>query len=98
MSLRSRLLAALRAPLGAEAVPLRVVFRDGEAFDLAPDPAVTITLHSRRLLRLFLTGGMARLAQAYVAGELTAAPGSKFSMSRICARTTRRPSPTGYAG
>jgi cyclopropane-fatty-acyl-phospholipid synthase len=72
MSLRHRLLAALRARLGAEGVPLRIVFWDGEAFDLAADPAVTITLHSRRLLGLFLTGGMGRLAQAYVARELTA--------------------------
>jgi cyclopropane-fatty-acyl-phospholipid synthase len=72
MSLRSRLLAALRARLGAESMPLRIVFWDGEAFDLASDPAVTITLHSRHLLRLFLTGGMGRLAEAYVTGELTA--------------------------
>jgi cyclopropane-fatty-acyl-phospholipid synthase len=72
MSLRSHLLAALRDRLGAEGVPLRIVFWDGESFDLTPDPTVTITLHSPHLLRLFLTGGMGRLAQAYVAGELTA--------------------------
>jgi len=70
MSLRHRFLEALRARLGAGSVPLRIVFWDGEGFDFAPAPAVTIALGSRRLLRRFLTGDMARLAEAYVTGEL----------------------------
>jgi cyclopropane-fatty-acyl-phospholipid synthase len=70
MSLRHRFLEALRARLGAGGLPLRIVFWDGEAFDFAPAPAVTIALSSRRLLRRFLTGDMGRLAEAYVAGEL----------------------------
>ena len=70
MSLRNRFLEMLRARLGAGGVPLRIVFWDGEAFDFAPAPAVTIALGSRRLLRRFLTGNMGRLAEAYVEGEL----------------------------
>jgi cyclopropane-fatty-acyl-phospholipid synthase len=70
MSLRHRFFKALRARLGAGGLPLRIVFWDGEAFDFAPAPAVTIALGSRRLLRRFLSGDMGRLAEAYVAGEL----------------------------
>jgi cyclopropane-fatty-acyl-phospholipid synthase len=64
MSLRHRFLEALRARLGAGAFPLRIVFWDGEAFDFAPAPAVTIGLNSRRLLRRFLNGDMGGLAEA----------------------------------
>jgi cyclopropane-fatty-acyl-phospholipid synthase len=71
MSLRHRFLEGLRARLGAGGLPLRVVFWDGEAFDFAPNPGVTIGLNSRRLLRRFLTSDMRRLAEAYVVGELT---------------------------
>jgi len=48
---------------------LRLRFWDGEVFDFALAPSVTIVL-SRRLLRWFLTGDMARLARAYVEGEI----------------------------
>jgi cyclopropane-fatty-acyl-phospholipid synthase len=68
MSLRGRVLAHLRNRLGG--LPLRLVFWDGEAFDFAPDPRITLTLHTRRLARWFLTGNMARLGGAYVSGEL----------------------------
>jgi cyclopropane-fatty-acyl-phospholipid synthase len=70
MSLRHRFLEVLCARLGAAGLPLRIVFWDGEVFDFAPAPAVTIALGSRRLLRRFLSGDMGRLAEAYVAGEL----------------------------
>lgn len=72
ISLRQRLLDRLRERLeaGGAAPRLRIVFWDGEHFDFAGAPQVTITLRSRRLLRLFLTGNMRRLAQAYVEGEL----------------------------
>jgi cyclopropane-fatty-acyl-phospholipid synthase len=70
ISLRDRLLARLRDRFGDAAPPLRIVFWDGTAFDFAPAPQVILTLHSRRLLRLMLTGNMGRLAQAYVEGEL----------------------------
>ena len=69
MSLRSRLLVRLRDRFGG-AVPLRLVFWDGEAFDLAPAPQVTLALASPRLVRFFATGNIGRLAQAYVEGEL----------------------------
>jgi cyclopropane-fatty-acyl-phospholipid synthase len=60
----------LRDRFGDMAPSLRIVFRDGAAFDFAPSPRVVLTLHSRRLGRLLLTGNMGRLAQAYVEGEL----------------------------
>ena len=69
MSLRSRLLASLQRRLGG-ALPLRIVLWDGEAFDLMPAPRICLTLCSRRLARLFLTGNIGGLAQAYVEGEL----------------------------
>jgi cyclopropane-fatty-acyl-phospholipid synthase len=69
-SLRERFLDRLRDRFGDAAPPLRIVFWDGEAFDFASAPRVVLTLHSRRLLRLFLTGNMGRLAQAYVEGDL----------------------------
>jgi cyclopropane-fatty-acyl-phospholipid synthase len=69
MSLRRRFLAHLSARLGGT-TPLRIVFWDGDAFDFAPAPAVTLRIGSRRLLRLFLTGNMGALCAAYVSGEL----------------------------
>jgi cyclopropane-fatty-acyl-phospholipid synthase len=68
MSLRSRVLQHLRTRLGG--LPLRLVFWDGEAFDFASEPRITLTLHNRRLARWFLTGNMAALGGAYVSGEL----------------------------
>jgi cyclopropane-fatty-acyl-phospholipid synthase len=69
MSLRRRFLDRLRDRLGG-AVPLRLVFWDGERFDLAPQPQVTLALNTPRLMRFFLMGDMGRLARAYVEGEL----------------------------
>jgi cyclopropane-fatty-acyl-phospholipid synthase len=69
MPLRRRFLDRLRDRLGG-AVPLRLQFWDGERFDLAPQPQVTLTLTSPRLMRFFLMGDMGRLARAYVEGEL----------------------------
>ncbi len=71
MSLRRRLLKFLHRRLRNEALPVRLAFWDGEAFDFAPAPTVTITLHSPRVLRLFLTGDMGRLGEAYVRGEIS---------------------------
>ncbi len=70
MSLRHRVLQHLRSRLAADALPLRLVFWDGEGFDFAALPSVTITLHSARLLRLLLSGNFAALGDAYVAGEI----------------------------
>jgi cyclopropane-fatty-acyl-phospholipid synthase len=69
-SLRGRLLARLRERL-AEAPPaLRIAFWDGEVFDFAAPPRVTLRIRSRRLGRWFLTGNMGRLAEAYAAGDI----------------------------
>jgi hypothetical protein len=68
MSLRGRVLVPLRNRLGG--LPQRLAFWAAEAFDFAPDPRVTLTLHTRRLARRFLTGNMAALGGAYVSGEL----------------------------
>jgi cyclopropane-fatty-acyl-phospholipid synthase len=71
MALRSRLLAYLRSRLADDPPPLRLVFWDGERFDFAPAPSVTITLHSPALLRTLLRGDFAKLGDAYVEGKLT---------------------------
>jgi len=69
MSLRQSFLDHLKGQLGST-LPLRIVFWDGDAFDFAPAPIVTLSLGSPRLLRLFLTGNMSGLCAAYVSGEL----------------------------
>ena len=69
-SLRNRVLTHLRDRLHGAPLPLRIAFWDGQIFDFAPAPEITVTLHSRRLLRFFVTGNMGRLAQAYVEGEI----------------------------
>lgn len=56
--------------LGGE-VSLRLVFWDGDVFDFAPNPRVTVALRTPRLLRLLMTGDMAGLGGAYVAGDIT---------------------------
>jgi len=69
-SLRHRLLGYLRERLGSDPPPIRLVFWDGDTFDLAPAPTVVIHLRSRAVLRLLLTGNMSRLGDAYVNGDL----------------------------
>jgi cyclopropane-fatty-acyl-phospholipid synthase len=67
--LRTRFLARLRNRLGGE-LPLRLVFWDGEVFDFATEPKVTLTLTTPRLIRLLLRGDIDGLGQAYIAGEI----------------------------
>ncbi|MGE5271703.1 MAG: class I SAM-dependent methyltransferase [Thiohalocapsa sp.] len=69
MKLRQRVLSHLRRRLD-DALPLRLVFWDGQVFDFAPAPTVALTLRTPRLLRLLLTGDMGRLAEAYVKGDI----------------------------
>ncbi|MGH6849189.1 MAG: class I SAM-dependent methyltransferase [Methylocella sp.] len=71
LSLRRQALGYLQRRLAGDPVPIRLVLWDGEAFDLAPAPTVTITIRSRAVLRLLLTGNMGRLGDAYAAGDLT---------------------------
>ena len=68
MSLRQRVLEYLRSRLADDPLPLRLIFWDGETFDFAAAPSVTITLHSSDLPRMLLRGNFARLGDAYVAG------------------------------
>jgi cyclopropane-fatty-acyl-phospholipid synthase len=70
-SLRRRVLQHLRDRIAGTPLALRLAFWDGETFDFAPAPKVTIAIGSRRVMRLFLTGNMARLGEAYVEGDLT---------------------------
>ncbi len=69
-SLRNRFLGRLRDRFGDAPPSLRIRFWDGEVFDFAAAPLVTLALTTPRLLRLFLTGNMAGLARAYVRGEI----------------------------
>src|SRR5579884_1915692 len=69
-SLRTRFLETLRARLGGETLPLRIAFWDGETFDFAAKPKVTIALSAPRLMRLFLFGDIGGLGRAYVRGEI----------------------------
>jgi cyclopropane-fatty-acyl-phospholipid synthase len=69
-SLRIRLLEKLRDRLGGEGLPLRIAFWDGQVFDLAAQPKVTIALTAPRLVRLFLLGDIGGLERAYVNGEI----------------------------
>jgi cyclopropane-fatty-acyl-phospholipid synthase len=80
MSLRNRFLGRLRDRLSDDPPPLRIKFWDGEAFDFTPVPRVTIILRTRRLMRFFLTGNMARLARAYVEGEIGVEGGLKDTL------------------
>ena len=70
MPLRRRFLIHLRKRLGDTRLPLRLTFWDGDSFDFAPAPVVTIAIRSASVLRLFLTGNMDRLGAAYVAGDV----------------------------
>jgi cyclopropane-fatty-acyl-phospholipid synthase len=70
MSLRTRFLARLRDRFADERLSLRLIFWDGEVFEFAAQPRVTITLRSSRLSRCLLAGDVARLGRAYVEGEI----------------------------
>ena len=70
VSLRRRVLSFIQRRLASDPPPIRLIFWDGEFFDLAPAPIVTITIRTRSVLRLLLTGRMDGLGDAYVAGDL----------------------------
>lgn len=69
-TIRSRLLTYLQERLGEDPPTVRLVFWDGDAFDLAPAPTIAITIGSCAVLRHLLSGDMSRLADAYVKGDL----------------------------
>src|SRR5690348_9491732 len=70
MSLRSRFLTRLRDRVTMDRLPLRITFWDGEVFEFAAKPQVTIALHTPRLMRCFLTGDIAGLGRAHAEGEI----------------------------
>jgi cyclopropane-fatty-acyl-phospholipid synthase len=69
-SLRRRVLDHLRARLTPQPPPLRLAFWDGEQFDFADQPSVTVTLQSPDLIGHLMRGDFAKLADAYVKGDL----------------------------
>src|SRR5690348_15159077 len=71
MTIRRRLLDYVRSRLGDDSLPLRLVFWDGDRFDFAVEPSVTITFHSRAPMKKLLRGDFGGLGDAYVAGDLT---------------------------
>jgi cyclopropane-fatty-acyl-phospholipid synthase len=70
-ALRNRALEYLRRRLKDDPPPLRLVFADGAQFDLAPEPVVKLAFHTKEPIRALLRGDFARVADAYVRGELT---------------------------
>jgi cyclopropane-fatty-acyl-phospholipid synthase len=71
MPLSHRLLHLLRRRLGPDGLPLALVLWDGSTFSFSPAPAlVTLRLGSARIGRLFLTGNIGRLGEAYIRGDL----------------------------
>lgn len=70
MSVRRAFIARLKAMSAEQPLPIRLVFWDGETFDLADQPAMTLILRSRKVLRWLLTGRFDRLGDAYVTGEI----------------------------
>jgi cyclopropane-fatty-acyl-phospholipid synthase len=71
ISLRQHLLEHLKRRLADDPQPLRVVFWDGEMFDFACPPTVILTMRSPAVGRMFASGNIVRLGDAYVAGELS---------------------------
>ncbi|MGA7384787.1 MAG: cyclopropane-fatty-acyl-phospholipid synthase family protein [Methylocella sp.] len=71
VSLRQHLLEHLKRRLADDPPPLRLVFWDGETFEFAHPPMVILTMRSPAVGRMFASGNIARLGDAYVAGELS---------------------------
>jgi cyclopropane-fatty-acyl-phospholipid synthase len=69
-SWRRRVLEYLCSHFEGQQLPLRLIFWDGEHFDFAAAPTVTITLNSPDLLKMLLHGNFVRLGDAFVAGDL----------------------------
>jgi cyclopropane-fatty-acyl-phospholipid synthase len=70
MSLRRFLLSRIRAANAEDPLPVRIVFWDGETFDLGADPIVTLTIRSPSVARALVMGRMSRLEDHYVSGNL----------------------------
>ena len=68
MTLRRRILRTIRDRMKADPPSLRLAFWDGDRFDFAPSPAVTIAIHHPKALRRLAVGDMSSLGDAYVSG------------------------------
>jgi cyclopropane-fatty-acyl-phospholipid synthase len=71
MSLRRTLFERFRNQGSLRDLPLRIVLWDGESFDFAPHPTVTLAIQSRTVMRSLIAGRIDKLGDAYVTGELT---------------------------
>ncbi|MHB2205771.1 class I SAM-dependent methyltransferase [Methylobacterium sp. CM6257] len=70
MRLRHRILLHLRQRFQEAPPSLRLVFWDGDRFDFAQNPAVTLTIAMPQVIRHLATGNMSRLGDAYVRGGI----------------------------
>jgi cyclopropane-fatty-acyl-phospholipid synthase len=70
LPLRRRLLSFLQKRLADRQPTLRLTFWDGEVFDFAASPTVTLSLRTPRVARDLLLGRFDRLGDAYVAGDI----------------------------
>jgi hypothetical protein len=69
-SFRRCVLEQIQKRLGSDPPRLRLVFWDGDMFDLSPKPTVTIHIRSSKVAGYLLTGNMRRLGDAYAIGDL----------------------------
>ncbi|MGH1574792.1 class I SAM-dependent methyltransferase [Methylobacterium sp. P31] len=70
MRLRHRILHHLRRRFQESPPSLRLVFWDGDSFDFAQNPAVTLTIATPQVIRFLAMGNMSRLGEAYVRGGI----------------------------
>jgi cyclopropane-fatty-acyl-phospholipid synthase len=68
--MRERLLAYFRTRLTGEALPLRLVFPDGNHFDFSVSPRVTLIFHSNKPVRALLKGDIQSVGDCYVDGAI----------------------------
>lgn len=88
-SFRRQALLGLKAVFADGSLPLRLIFWDGDAFDFAAAPTVTIAFSGPALWRALLKGDFARLGDAYVKGEL-AVEGDLAALVEIGVRLSER--------
>src|SRR5262249_9023170 len=69
MALRRRLLERIAHGVGRP-IPLRLAFWDGESFEFASAPAVSVAVSTPRAARLMIRGDFDKLCDAYVSGEI----------------------------
>lgn len=69
--LRNRFMEALKQRIGEHALPIRIIFWDGQECRFSEQPQITLRLHSPQALQQLLLGsGLDELGEAYVEGEI----------------------------